>query len=49
MDATHYDCVSREGVADEAKTEDLLHGEPESSYVGALAERRFSPADCPDV
>jgi hypothetical protein len=32
-------CISRRSVADEAKTEDLLHGKPESVDVGALAER----------
>ena len=32
------DCVSRRSVADETKTPDLLHGKPESSDVGALAE-----------
>ena len=42
-------CVSRRSVAGEAKTTDLLHGMPESAHVGTLAERRFSPADCPAV
>jgi hypothetical protein len=32
-------CVSRRSVANEAKTEDLLHGKPEGADVGALAER----------
>src|SRR5947207_15507364 len=40
-------CVSRRSVADEATATDLLHGKPEGAHVGALAERRFSPADCP--
>jgi hypothetical protein len=31
------DCVSRRSVADEAKTEDLLHGKSEILDVGALA------------
>lgn len=29
MDATHYDCTGRRSVADEAKTSDLLFGQPE--------------------
>jgi hypothetical protein len=29
-------CMSRKSVADEEKTKDLLHREPESSDVGAL-------------
>jgi hypothetical protein len=33
-------CVSRRGVANEAKTTDLLHGKPESADAGSLAERR---------
>jgi hypothetical protein len=33
-------CVSRKrSVADETKTTDLLHGNPESAHVGTLAER----------
>jgi len=42
-------CVSRRSVANEAKTEDLLHGKSESHHVGSLAERRISPADRPVV
>jgi hypothetical protein len=43
------DCVSRRSVADEAKTEDLLHGKSESVDVGALAERGVPSADRPVV
>ena len=35
-------CVSREGVADEAEPEDLLNGEPAGSHVGTLAEGRVA-------
>ena len=43
------DCVGRRSVPDEAKTEDLLHGKPESLDVGALAKRGVSSADRPVV
>jgi hypothetical protein len=38
VDATHYDLSNQRSVADEAKTSDPLHGEPEGADVGALAE-----------
>jgi hypothetical protein len=38
VDATHYDLSGQRSVADEAKTSDPLHGEPEGADVGALAE-----------
>jgi hypothetical protein len=43
------DCASRRGVANEAKTENLLHGKPEGLDVGALAERGVASADRPVV
>src|SRR5208282_2129819 len=38
VNATHYSLSNQRSVADEAKTSDLLHGEPEGADVGALAE-----------
>jgi hypothetical protein len=39
VDATHLAaCCGARSVADEAKTSDPLHGEPEGADVGALAE-----------
>jgi restriction endonuclease len=42
-------CVSRRSVADEAKTQDLLHPNSEGNDVGTLEERRIPSADCPTV
>src|ERR1700681_3602596 len=48
MQHTRRHCGGR-SVADEAKTEDLLHGKSESCDVGALAERGVPSADRPVV
>ncbi|MBY4865157.1 hypothetical protein K6W76_01305 [Burkholderia anthina] len=42
------DCMSEECCC-EAKTADLLHGQPENVNVGTLAERRIASEDRPDV
>ncbi len=47
MDATDQTPCKQGSIADEVKITDMymLHGNPEDSDVGSLAERRFSPAD----